>query len=134
MPQGRPRFYGGALVEAQQASQCVRFFLPPPRHFVSFCRHHAIFFFPRPGHRLAISFRFVSFRFISEVAPRNPGHATHFTKGNENPLGNKLGGGPSGGAHEPPPASIVNVFGGVPGNIGWLVSRTSECCPVRQQV
>ena len=43
--------------------------------------------------------------FISEVAPRNPGHATHFTKGNENPIGNKLGGGPSGGAHEPPPAS-----------------------------
>ena len=44
------------------------------------------FFFPRPGH------------FISEVDPRNPGHATHFTKGNENPLGNKLGGGPGGGA------------------------------------
>ena len=44
----------------------------------------------------------VSFRFSSEVAPRNPGHATHFTKGNENPLGNKLGGGPGGGARTPP--------------------------------
>ena len=71
----------------------------------SFFRRPAISFFFR-----FVSFFFsVSFLFISEVAPRNPGHATHFTKGNENPLGNKLGGGPSGGAHEPPPASTPSV-------------------------
>ena len=70
------------------------------------CRRHAILF--RVAATTPFFFRgpAISFRFISEVAPRNPGHATHFTKGNENPLGNKLGGGPSGGAHEPPPASI----------------------------
>ena len=76
------------------------FFYPPPRHFFSA---------GRPFLSAARPFRFFSFLFISEVVPQNPGHATHFTKGNENPLGNKLGGGPSGGAHEPPPASTREV-------------------------
>ena len=91
MPQGRPRFYGGALVEAQQASQCVSFF---------------VFFV------FSVSFRgpAISFRFISEVVPRNPGHATHFTKGNENPLGNKLGGGPGGGARTPPASIFKGAY------------------------
>ena len=83
--------------------------------FFSVARPFFLFFFPRPGRGPAIFFSFPRpGHFISEVVPRNPGHATHFTKGNENPLGNKLGGGPSGGAHEPPPASILPLFGTSP--------------------
>ena len=53
-------------------------------------------------------------QFSSEVVPQNPGHATHFTKGNENPLGNKLGGGPGGGARTPP--SVNFIFCATSGN------------------
>ena len=85
---GEGRGKGGRREEA------IFFSAATPFRFVFF-RRHAIFFFLS-----------VSFRFSSEVVPRNPGHATHFTKGNENPLGNKLGGGPGGGARTPPSVNL----------------------------
>ena len=78
--------------------------------FFFFFRRPAIFFYYYYFISAGRTFRFFCFppagHFISEVVPRNPGHATHFSKGNENPLGNKLGGGPGGGARTPP-ASII---------------------------